>query len=194
MDLEETNNRFNSELQMQIEGTLPQGHIYSLGYPSEILREAGIPDLPIEVAAIVIAKKSDPRYKNSHPFELLEIKDLPNAIQYPVMVFDSKTIKGSKVVLTELQSKGTYFIVAIETNRKQSEKTNVIEINSIRSIYPKNRLLEIISNWQNSGLLRYANKKKASALVSQLQSNSADVATNTDASTHNIVKNFKNVK
>ncbi|MDR2583623.1 MAG: hypothetical protein LBC75_09105 [Fibromonadaceae bacterium] len=51
-----------------------------------------------------------------------------------------------------------------------------IEINSIRSVYPKNRLLDAISNWYDNGLLRYVNKEKASAFTTQLRSNSADVA------------------
>ncbi|GBU24511.1 hypothetical protein R83H12_01142 [Fibrobacteria bacterium R8-3-H12] len=42
MQTEDANNRFNNELQKQIDGTLPKGHIYSLGYPGEILLSAGI--------------------------------------------------------------------------------------------------------------------------------------------------------
>lgn len=47
----ETNKLFNFELQMQIEGILPKGHIYQLGKPGLILRSAGFPDLPIELSA-----------------------------------------------------------------------------------------------------------------------------------------------
>jgi len=191
MDLEETNNRFNSELQMQIDGTLPKGHIYALGYPSEVLQQAGISYLPIEINADVLALKASQNY--GHPFELSEIKDLPNAIQNPIMVFDSKTRENSKVILIEQQSKGLNFVVAIEMNHKGKYNKN-IEINSIRSVYPKNRLFDAISNWCDSGLLRYVNKEKASALTTQLRSNSADVAVKAEASTYNIVKNFNNVK
>ena len=194
MDLEETNNRFNSELQMQIEGTLPQGHIYRLDSPDSILQQAGIPDLTIELNAATLAKKSNPNYKNSHPFELSKIKDLPNAINNPVMVFDSKTRKGSKVILTELQSEGINFVVVIETNHKKGSNNNVVEINSIRSIYPKIQLFDAILNWHDNGLLLYVNKEKALAFTSQLRSNSAEVVEKAKASIHNIVKNFKNVK
>jgi len=142
MEPEEINNRFNSELQQQIARDLPKGHIYRLGNPEGILQQAGIPNLPIELNAATLAEKSGPSYKNSHPFELSEIKNLPNAIQYPVMIFDSKTRKGSKVILIELQSKGIK--------------------------YPKNQLLDTILNWHNNGLLLYVNKKKALAFTSQL--------------------------
>jgi len=191
MEPEEINNRFNGELQRQIEGTLSKGHIYQLGRPMDILRNAGIPDLPIEVNADVLALKASPNY--GHPFELSEIKDLPNAMQDPIMVFDSKTRKESKVILIEQQSKGVNFVVAMEMNHKGKYNKN-IEINSIRSVYPKNRLLEAISNWCDSGLLRYVNEEKASALTTQLRSNSADVAVKAEASTYNIIKNFKSGK
>jgi hypothetical protein len=181
------NERFNNELEAQINGNLPKGHIYQLGRPGDILRNAGIPDLPIEVNADVLALKASQNY--GHPFELSEIKDLPNAIQDPIMVFDSKTRNGSKVILTELQSKSVNFVVAMEMNHKGKYNKNT-EINSIRSVYPKNRLLEVISNWCDIGLLRYVNKEKASALTTQLQSNSADVAVKAEAYMYNIVKNF----
>ena len=49
--IKEVNDRFNAELQQQIDGTLPKGHIYQLGIPGDILISAGIEDLPIELAA-----------------------------------------------------------------------------------------------------------------------------------------------
>jgi len=194
MEPEEINNRFNSELQQHIARDLPKGHIYKLGNPKDILQQAGIPDLPIELNAATLAEKSGPSYKNSHPFELSEIKDLPNAIQDPIMVFDSKTRKRSKVILIELQSKGINFVVAIEMNYKKGSNNNVVEINSIRSVYPKNQLLDTILNWHNNGLLLYVNKKKALAFTSQLRSNSAEVVEKTKASIYNIIKNFANGK
>lgn len=54
----ETNEKFNNELQQQINGTLPKGHVYELGNPSEVLLSAGLPNLPIEMAASQLAYKS----------------------------------------------------------------------------------------------------------------------------------------
>ena len=42
----QVNESFNEQLQQQIAGTLPAGHVYHLGDPSEILILAGIPDNP----------------------------------------------------------------------------------------------------------------------------------------------------
>jgi len=189
MEPEKINNQFNGELQQQIAGDLLKGHIYRLGNPKDILQQAGIPDLPIELNAATLAEKSNPNYKNSHPFELLEIKDLPNAIQDPIMVFDSKTRKGSKVILTDLQSKGINFVVIIEINHKKgSNRTGVIEINSIRSLYPKDQINDIFV-WEKEGLLKYVNKEKALAYTKELRSQFPQKSSiYTEASIYNIVK------
>ena len=42
----QVNESFNEQLQQQIAGTLPAGHVYNFGCPSDILIEAGLPDLP----------------------------------------------------------------------------------------------------------------------------------------------------
>ena len=67
-------NRFNVELQQQIDGTLPKGYVYSLGMPGDILRSAGLPNLPIEMSSFRLIHKSN---QENHPFELKEIKNLP---------------------------------------------------------------------------------------------------------------------
>lgn len=57
--LRAVNARFNAELSRQIAGTLPVGHIYQFGYPSNILLGAGLPNLPIEMAASRLLHKSN---------------------------------------------------------------------------------------------------------------------------------------
>ena len=46
ISIEDSNRRFNAELQQQITGTLPKGHVYQLGRPGVILLSTGIPDFP----------------------------------------------------------------------------------------------------------------------------------------------------
>jgi len=196
---EEVNSRFNEDLQRQIAGTLlskeKPHYTYELGRPSEILRFAGIPDLPIELNAATLIQKSSPDYKNSHPFELSDIKDLPKAIQNPIMVFDSKTRADSIVILTELKSKRVNFVVAMEIyHKKGSNRTGVIETNSIRSLYPKDQINDIL-DWLKSGLLKYVDKEKASAFMKELRSQFPQKSfKNVEAYMHNIINNFEKSK
>jgi len=165
LSLQETsdaiNARFNEELKEQLEGTLPKGHIYSLGMPSNALRSAGVPNLPIELTARRLATKASQEYHSEHPFELSDIQNLPQAIAHPIAVFDSSTRSDSTVVLTELQdSRGVNFVVALRVVRSSVSRSLEIDVNDIRSIYPKDRVTSILK-WITSGKMLWVDKKKA---------------------------------
>lgn len=180
---EEANRRFNEELQQQIDGTLPKGHVYELGRPSGVLRSAGIPNLPIELAASRLSGKSK---QDNHPFDMSEVMDLPKAIQNPMAVFRSATHIGSYVVMTEIEHNGKNFVVAIEANRKKGK----IEINDIRSIHYRTSNAHM-ANWISEGLLEYVDKEKMAEWFSKQRYNSAEVRKLFNHAA-NIVKNFEN--
>ena len=160
---DEVNVRFNSELQQQIDETLPKGHIYQLGMPSAALKAAGVPDLPIELSADRLSEKASTEYASGHPFELSEIENLPQALATPIAVFDSRKGEHSKVALTELESKGNNFVAILRVQKKGPGWTEV-EINDVRSLYPKDRVGGII-DWINNGLLRWVDKEKAARFL-----------------------------
>ena len=175
LSLQETsdaiNARFNEELKEQIEGTLPKGHIYSLGMPSKALRSAGVPNLPIELTARRLATKASQEYHSEHPFELSDIQNLPKAIAHPIAVFDSSTRSDSTVVLTELQdSRGVNFVVALRVVRSSVSRSLEIDVNGIRSIYPKDRVTSILK-WITSGKMLWVDKKKALSWITIQLSN-----------------------
>ena len=175
LSLQETsdaiNVRFNEELKKQIEGTLPKGHIYSLGMPSNALRSAGVPNLPIELTARRLATKASQEYHSEHPFELSDIQNLPQAIAHPIAVFDSSTREDSTVVLTELQdSRGVNFVVALRVVRSSVSRSLEIDVNGIRSIYPKDRVTSILK-WITSGKMLWVDKKKALSWITTQLSN-----------------------
>jgi hypothetical protein len=69
----------------------------------------------------------------------------------------------------------------------RSNRTGIIDINSIRSVYPKDQSEDILS-WINSGLLRYVDKKKALTFIQELHSQFAQKSCqNIKASIYNIV-------
>ena len=183
----EVNKMFNEELQQQIDGTLPKDHTYQLGLAGSVLQSAGVRALPIELRASRLTDKS---MQENHPFELSDIKNLPNAIQEPIMVFDSANTAGRKVILTEIESKGNNFVVVLSAELKG----NKLEVNRIRSLYPKDSVQGIV-DWINAGnLLKYADKNKALEWIGKQQSNSADVTNtikNLDVAAK-VLQNFEN--
>ena len=182
-NIDEVNDQFNAELQQQIEGTLPKSHIYRLGHPSEALQAAGIPNLPIELAA---SRLSDKSMQANHPFELSEIENLPEAIQQPLAVFRSATHIGSYVVMTEIEHQGKNYVAAIQTHRQKGR----LEINDIRSIHYRRTNTHMV-NWIDEGLLEYVDKQKMVEWLSKQRYNSAEVRKLFNHAT-NIVNSFEN--
>lgn len=197
-DMEEVNQRFNEELEQQIEGRLEKGHVYQLGRPSEFLRDAGIPDLPIEMPASQLEYKST---SGKHDYDLSEVINLPNAIAHPIATFAYGDSVKSQNILTVLEHNGENFLVGMFIRPKI--KGNVLEVNSIRNVFPKNGAS--IVKWINQGKLTNVDKEKLLHFLDQQRTNPADVAFvlpdeqvkqgSAEVSTAtNIVENFENPK
>jgi hypothetical protein len=157
--LEKVNERFNEELQRQIDGTLPKGHVYQLGKPGEILLALGVPDLPIELKAEILAYKSGENYR--HPFDLLEVKNLPKYINDPVAIFAYGNKTKAVNIITEIELNGKNILVGISLNPKVKGKK--LNVNSIRTIFPKD--IPEWKNWIEQGKDLYVNKDKIRGLL-----------------------------
>lgn len=197
-EMEEVNQRFNEELEQQIEGRLEKGHVYQLGRPSEFLRDAGIPDLPIEMPASQLEYKST---SGKHDYDLSEVINLPNSIAHPIATFAYGDSVKSQNILTVLEHNGENFLVGMFIRPKI--KGNVLEVNSIRNVFPKNGAS--IVKWINQGKLTNVDKEKLLHFLDQQRTNLADVAFvlpdeqvkqgSAEVSTAtNIVENFENPK
>ena len=167
--LDEVNEQFNQELQQQIDGTLPKGHVYRLGMPSEFLQAAGIPSLPIEMPASQLAFKAT---SGKHDFDLGEVMNLPEAIANPIATFVYGDKEKSQNILTVLDHNGEKFLVGLFI--RPTVKGEVLEVNSIRNVFPKNN--DSIIKWILDGKLTNANKEKLLNFLDQQRTNHADVA------------------
>jgi len=98
-DIAQLNDRFNQELQQQIDGTLPSGHIYQLGLPDKILRSTGIPNLPIQMSATRLNEKAT---LFGHDYELSEVRDLVKALQKPLAIFAYGDKKKAQNIIVSL--------------------------------------------------------------------------------------------
>jgi hypothetical protein len=197
--LEKVNERFNEELQRQIDGNLPKGHVYQLGKPGNALLAAGVANLYIELSSERLAYKANPSYKSAHPFNIAEIKNLPKAINEPIAVFKSTKVNDdSKIILTELKDKhGNNFLTIIKL--RKGDRKNILDVNSVVSTYPKNRTIDIIG-WFASGqkegkskLTLWLDKEKARNFVLSQPSN-VIAGGHKEGSLINIINNFQNGK
>lgn len=183
--LEEINQTFNEELQQQIDGTLPNGHIYQLGSPSAVLLSTGIADVPIELNSTRLEDKS----KNfGHDYDLSELKDLVKAIHNPMAIFAYGDKNKAQNIIVEIQHEGKNFIVGLSI--RPSVGGRVLDINSIRNVFPKDNAEWL--NWISQGKMLYADKERIQNLINQQRTNLADVDYLDLDSIANIINSFEN--
>lgn len=184
-EVEEVNERFNEELEQQIEGKLPDGHIYEMGHPGNVLLSTGVPDLPIQMNAKRLQAKAT---SYGHDFDLSEVKDLVKAIQHPLAVFAYGNKSKAQNIIVPLQKDGKNFIVGLSLNPVVGGRK--LEINSIRNVFPKHNSEWL--NWISQGKALYLDKEKIQTLINQQRTILADVDYLNLDSVTKVVENFEN--
>ena len=181
--LRAVNARFNNELARQIAGTLPAGHIYKLGHPGRILRAAGFPDAPIEMAASRLASKS---VQANHPFDIADVYDLVLFINTPMAVF--RYGAQAKNIIVDIERDIQHYLIGVHFNQMRNDTI----VSDIRGIFPKDNIKWL--NWISQGKADYLHKEKIQTLIDKQRTNSAEVAYLDLDSVTKIVQNFKNPK
>ena len=104
--VEEINNRFNEELEKYQNNELPKGHRFELGMPSAELQSAGFPTLPISMRSSLLAKKAG---AERHPFAPTDLRDLVNAIQKPIAIFNYSK-NNMRNLIVDVSRGGKHFL------------------------------------------------------------------------------------
>ena len=152
---ETANERFNDELDKFRDGTL-KGEIH-LGQPSRLLQACGI-----NATEMFIKPKVLKEHLKKHNLSVDDIRQLPQALQTPFLVYEWGTKAKSMICITDLvKSDGRKITVAI----KMIRNGRAIELNEIAGVYGKEaeRFLSEMENASEGGLeeaLRYVRDKK----------------------------------
>lgn len=190
--LKKVNDAFNQRLDELVKNPNQKDKILRLGRSSSFLKAGGIADADIELEFDKFVRKSGDKYKNNHPFNASDLKNLPMAIAEPIAVFKS-TNANDHVVLTELQKDGKNFIVAIRAVEQHRKGGVVLEVNQITSLNPKEE--KGIINWVNTGRISNVDKEKALHFIEALQPHAGTSITDEELkSAANIINSFETAK
>lgn len=170
-------------MEAQKRDNLSSGHVYYPGYPSDILLSTKIPNLPIELSATHLNKKSNDK---DYLFDISSLRDLPEALQKPIAIFRYGDPHKTQNIIVEISKDGKNFLIGLHFNLRQ----NGILINLIRGLFPKD--LHEWLNWIQQGKLLYVDKKKIQNQITQRQINLADVSYLDLDSINNIIADFEN--
>lgn len=187
--LQETNDRFNAELDAFKAGT--HKGLLHLGYPSEILKVCGV-----GARELTISPRELSRHLKKHNLTTDDIKDLVYAIQEPIMVYKHGKKHPNIVVITEVMVNNGKLSVSIELD----DKGNVVEISNISSVHSKDALTELdrlseLSDEELKKALKWVDKEKVSGwLMPTPYMGSGASLDPKHLSTANIIQNFQNPK
>ena len=167
--ISKSNERFNEELQRQIEGEFDsEPHTYNLGYPGPIFRSTGIPNLPIQVTSSKLSEKSN---SDKHKYDLNEIKDLVQFMNTPVAVFSYGDGTLAQNIIVGIRHNDKHFLVGLSLNAHINGVA--LQVNSIRTVFPKDNHEWL--TWIQEGKSRYLDKETIKALIAQQRIHPADV-------------------
>ncbi len=146
--------KFAGQIDTFMRGRLKKSDTLSLGQTPEILKQLKAKSLPVVMSQDVLIKITG----GKHSISTDEIKKLPSEIANPLMVFDSATVKGAFVILTELTDKeGNEVIVALHLGRRADH----INVNRIATVFGKKNIENFIKAQTRDGNLRYIDKKRS---------------------------------
>ena len=156
----EVNKMFNEELD-EFKDKQLKGGILHLGEPNALLRSSGL-----KASEITLTAKTLKEHLDKHGISIEEIKDLPNAINNPMMVYEWGTKAKSTIIITNItRESGDKITVAVKLERNGEEMT----INEIASIHGKEgqRFISDMINAKEGGIekaLKYIQKDRKEVL------------------------------
>lgn len=160
---------YNERLRVILSGANDDFSPLELGRPCKHLLDCGIPNLPIQIS---VRRLVDKKLQTNHPFSLVSVVHMPDYLNNPIAIFQSKTRVDVKVILTEMEEKGIHFVVAIELRKLKGKN----DINDVRSVYPRDNILDVLRWIVEDNLMEYCNKEKILNWLGKQQSNSVEVA------------------
>lgn len=151
---DETNERFNEELERYSNGNMGKNEMFHLGNPRGVMRMF-LPDLPIVMRQRVVTKGAEKK----HDVEVSALSDMPQQIAHPIFVFkkDTDTIG----ILTEMKDRnGRNVFVAFDIADTIQVGGNYLEVNNVLTVHGR-RIGNIVKPIIENNSLQWVDKKKA---------------------------------
>lgn len=122
-----------------------------VGRTPPVLQMLGAPRLPLTITQGTIRKAL-----RKHKVPMAVLRQLPELVHDPVMVFDSATERDSLVALTKAEYEGKPVVAAVHFNKHVARHI----INDVASVYGKDSAKTVLG-WVRRGLLRYRHTQKS---------------------------------
>lgn len=146
-------------------------HIY-VSETSEILQKVGLKPLPILYSKSHLRnaiKEEDSNYPERHGLRDKDILKMPEIIESPAIIMDSKTRNDSIILVSENVDKNHRpLIMAIKANGKGTYNSEIVPSNFITSYYGRNSFISFLKDAINEDKVLFINKKKSQSLCKRI--------------------------
>lgn len=151
---DEVKTKLSKQIDKWLNGKMSSNEVFEFGKTPIVLKELGAADLPVVMSQSTMAKINGVK----HDVSLEIIRNLPQSIAEPIMVFKSDTVPNSFVILTEMDDmNGKPIVAALHLNKKE----NRLSVNRITSIYGKDGIKGFLTEQVKKGNLKYLDKIKS---------------------------------
>ena len=165
---QETDADYRAQIDGVFDGSLPTDRQIIIGQTPDTLRSLGAPDLPITMTQSTARKIAYPAgyMGGKHNLGIPALKSLPEQLNDPLAVIQSKTQPDSFVVLTEWNdTSGNPVVAAIHMNKR-----GVIEdVNTLASAYGKRNLEALLGQAHENVIYTKENKSIDQILDNRLR-------------------------
>ncbi len=137
------------------------GGYFHFGSPSDALKSIGVPDKGIYMPKSKILQAMNPKSEHHHPEMSLELfRQLPDMIENPVVITQSRSIPNSIVLFGELYSTDGRPVMASMHLNAAGRGTQIDKVNVVTSAYARTELDNYI---KSSDILYLATNKERTA-------------------------------
>lgn len=195
---------FDEQVDKTLDGTLEPTNALYVRDTTNLLEDIGMKLLPMLMTQnhIKIIHSTDKnKYKHAHGLDVETIKQLPQLLDEPVMIFDSLTRNDSVCMIVDaLDGNRNPILVAIRPNGKGTVNNIEIDSNFITSMYGRNGFESFVKKIIENDKLLYISKEKSQRLFDEIGLQSPQPPNgNVDFDTiihqsRNIVKGFNEKK
>lgn len=145
--------RYRRDVRKMMESLRSGDLTVQVGRTPPVLRHLGAPDLPVSISRDVVRKAIN---GVQHHVEMGTIEELPELMHDPLAVYESATQKNALVLwLDDVDRKGNPVLAAVHMNNK----SHLIEINRIASVYGTDGGMNKINKMERDGLALYRSDK-----------------------------------
>lgn len=165
------NKTFSEQVDEVLNGTFDKSNLLYVRDTNEIMKQVFDNDYPVLMTPkhVETTYYSEGKYNDANYHDLGEIiKQVPDALDNPIMVVQSWIKPDNAVFITELKDKyGNNLIVPIDVDTKGKYNNAFIDSNILNTIYEKNNLPDILSLLNVNDVLYIDNSKSRQFFLNQ---------------------------